>query len=213
MAERRKWVSWSDEEKALVADVWARPEGLKESVHLFNGRTIDGIKHMAHKMQLPPRTAGPANRGGPNEARVLQLLELRPMDITELAVKIGISERAARFRVNDLHAAKRVHITRWEHFSQQGVPSRVWALGAREDAPRPNPIPPATRQRDLIKRMRKEDPDAYERLLARKRLAERIRTGTLIKRDPAAAALFGPAVARPSRRARASAQNGASPCA
>ncbi|WP_213761794.1 hypothetical protein [Caballeronia sp. dw_19] len=211
MAERRGWVSWSDEEKALVADVWARPEGLKKSVHLFNGRTIDGIKHMAHKLGLPPRSTGPANRGGPNEALVLQLLELRPMDITELAVKIGVSERAARFRVNDLHAAGRIHITRWERFSPHGAPSRMWALGPGEDAPRPKPIPRTTLQREWLKRMRREDPDKYERLLARKRLAERVRTGTIVRRDPAAAALFGPAEPRLSRRSRN--QNGASPCA
>ena len=193
MAERRGWVSWSDEEKALVVDVWARPEGLKKSVHLFNGRTVDGIKHMAHKMGLPPRSAGPANRGGPNEAIVLQWLELRPMDITELAVKIGISERAARFRVNDLHAAGKIHITRWERFSQHGVATRIWALGAGQDAPRPKPIPQKIRETDRMKRMRRNDPLKYARFLARKRLMEGIRTGRIAKRDQAVQALFGPA--------------------
>lgn len=196
---------------AVLVDVWSRPEGLKANLHLFEGRSIDSVKGQAHKMGLPPRSTGPSNRGGVNEVLTLKLLELRPMDITELSVKLAISERAARFRVNDLHAAGRIHITRWERFSPHGAPSRMWALGPGEDAPRPKPVPRTTLQREWLKRMRKEDPDKYERRLARKRLAQRIRMGTLVKRDPAAEAMFGPAEKQPSRRART--QTGPSPCA
>jgi hypothetical protein len=128
---------------------------------------------------------------------ILKLLELRPMDITEVAAKLGIWERPARFRLNALHAAGKIHIDRYERFSPHGPAARIWALGPGVDAPRPKPIPNTKRQRDRVKRMRREDPSAYERLLARKRLMEGIRSGRLVKRDPAAAALFG--TARPQR--------------
>jgi hypothetical protein len=189
--EDRRWVDWTDEEKAVLIDVWSRPEGLKRNLHLFSGRSIDSLKHKARSMGLPPRSTGPANRGGPNEVLILKLLELRPMDITEVAVKLGIWERPARFRLKALHAAGKVHIDRYERFSPHGPAARMWALGPGVDAPRPKPIPQAQRQRELLHRMRREDPFAYERLLARKRLMELIRSGRLVKRDPAAAALFG----------------------
>jgi hypothetical protein len=211
VAERQAWTSWSEQEKIDLVDVWSRPEGLKKNLHLFNGRSIDSILGKAHAMGLPAKSAGPANRGGPNEVLILKLLELRPMDIAELAVKLGICERPARFRVNALYAAGKIHITRWERFSPHGKPSRMWALGAGEDAPRPRPIPHKVLERKRIERMRKEDPAAHEAILARKRLMQSLRTGTLVKRDPAAAALFGPAERRPSRRARG--QTDASLCA
>jgi hypothetical protein len=202
--ERRGWVSWSEEEKALLAKVWARPEGLKQSVHLFSGHTIDGIKHMAHKMGLPPRSSGPANRGGANETLILKLLEDGPMDITEVAAKLGIWERPARFRLNALHAAGKIHIARYERFSDRGVASRIWALGSGKDAPRPKPVDRNKRERMRMSRLRREDPAAYAQLLARKRAMEAIRTGRLVKRDPAATALFGDArLPKAPRQARA----------
>lgn len=210
MEERRGWTSWSEQEKIDLVDVWSRPESLKCNLHLLNGRTIDAIKAQAHKMGLPRRSTGTANRGGANEVLILKMLKVRPMDIRELAAKLGIWERPARFRVNALHAAGKIHITRWERFSSHGTASRMWAHGPGVDAPRPKPVPQKIRERERIKRMRKQDPEAYERFLAHKRLAERIRTGTLVKRDPAAAAMFGPAAQR-SRRART--QPGASSCA
>lgn len=202
MAKRGSYVLWSEEEKAFLVEAWARPEGLKKIALLFNGRTVDSIKDMGHKLRLPARSTGPANRGGPNEALVLQLLELRPMDVNELSAKLGISNRAAGFRVNDLHAAGRVHITKWERFSPHGAPSRMWALGPGEDAPRPKPIAKKILERKRINRMRKDDPAAYEAVLARKRTKQQLRTGTLVKRDPAATALFGHAPHQPSARAR-----------
>lgn len=195
----------------VLVDVWSRPENLKANLHLLEGRSIDSVKGQAHKMGLPPRSTGPSNRGGVNEVLTLKLLELRPMDITELSVKLGISNRAAGFRVNDLHAAGRIHITRWERFSPHGVPSRIWALGPGEDAPRPEPGDHKVLERKRINRMRKDDPAAYEAVLARKRTKQQLRNGTLVKRDPAAAALFGPAERRVSKRAVT--QTDASPCA
>lgn len=186
-----RWTKWTEEEKADLIKVWARPEGLKRYVHLFNGRSIDSLKHKARSMGMPPRSTGPANRGGPNEVLILKLLELRPMDITEVAVKLGIWERPARFRLNALHAAGKIHIARYERFSDHGPAARMWALGPGVDASRPKPIPHTQRQRARVARMRREDPFAYERLLERKRLMESIRSGRLVKRDPAAAALFG----------------------
>jgi hypothetical protein len=191
--ERRPYAKWTPEMKATLIAVWARPEALKRSLHLFEGCTVDSLKHKAHSMGLPPRSSGPANRGGANEVLILKLLELRPMDITEVAAKLGIWERPARFRLNALHAAGKIHIDRYERFSPHGPAARIWALGPGVDAPRPKPIPNNKRQCDRVKRMRREDPSAYERLLARKRLMEGIRSGRLVKRDPAAAALFGTA--------------------
>jgi hypothetical protein len=211
VAKRGNYVSWSEEEKAFLVEAWARPEGLKKIVLLFNGRTVDSIKDMAHKLRLPAKSTGPANRGGPNEALVLQLLDLRPMDVNELAAKLGISNRAAGFRVNDLHAAGRIHITKWERFSPHGAPSRMWALGPGEDALRPKPIAKKILERRRINRMRKDDPAAYEAVLARKRTKQQIRNGMLVKRDSAVAALFGHAAQQPSTRSTP--QLDASPCA
>lgn len=211
MEERRGWTSWSEQEKVDLVDIWSRPEGLKTNLHRFNGRTLDAIAGKAHVMGLPARSSGPANRGGANEVLILKLLAIRPMDITEVAAKLGVWERPARFRLNALHAAGKIHVARYERFSSHGPAARIFALGPGIDAPRPKPIDHSTRQRDLIKRMRKEDPAAYEALLARKRLMARLRTGTLVKRDPAAAALFGPA--DQSQRSRGRAQTGQAPCA
>ena len=118
-------------------------------------------------------------------AKVLALLQT-PMDVHQLAEYVHLSPANVRRYVRILHmeAPKRVYVHSWRKNSP-GSPTRIFAAGDLEDAPKPVPFTGA----EIRSRLR-EDPERRAREAARKR-TDRIKAR--LKKAPSlvAAPLFG----------------------
>jgi hypothetical protein len=68
-------------------------------------------------------------------AQILAVMGARWMTAKEVVAELGVQR--ARLYVFQLHDAGRLHIVAWRQHPKGGYPAPVYAVGAREDAPRP----------------------------------------------------------------------------
>ncbi|MBZ5793895.1 transcriptional regulator [Burkholderia contaminans] len=191
---KRQWRKWSEREEADLARVWRANGPMKQYLDLFNGRSIEAVLTHGLQIGLGDRPNKNAQVAHPNASAILRVLAQGPMESVELSAKTNISRRTVMKHLKALHAAGSVHIARWERFCASGYPCRVYALGAGIDAKRPAVRTPGQKWRDRMTDLKKNRPDEYMRVMARRRANALRRTGT-VKRDPAARALFGTAAA------------------
>ncbi|KVC49890.1 transcriptional regulator [Burkholderia pseudomultivorans] len=191
---KRPWRKWSEHEEADLARVWTADGPMKLYLDLFNGRSVEAV--LAHGLQigLGERPNRNACAGHPNAAAILRVLAQGPMESVELSAKTGISRRTVMKHLKLLHAEGKVYIARWERFSVSGYPCRVYAVGKREDARRPAVRTPGQKWRERMADLKKNRPDEYVRVMARRRANAQRRT-QVARRDIAAVAMFGVAAA------------------
>lgn len=103
------------------------------------------------------------------KARVAALLEA-PHTTNELAEKIARSPAIARRYISELKAEGRVYIMGWQHPGHRGDLAPRYKLGTRKDAVKPKQTRAERWQKE------KADPERHERLLKKRRHAERMKT-------------------------------------
>lgn len=191
---KRPWRKWSEQEEADLRRVWMADGPIKQYLDLFNGRSMHAVLAHGADMGLGERPNRNAKAGHPTEVAILRVLALGPMESLELSAKTGISRRTVMKHLKVLHAKGLVYICRWERFGVSGYPARVYAIGNQKDAPRPAARTPGQKWKDRMSDLKKNRPDEYVRVMARRRANAQRRTGTA-KRDIAVQALFGRATA------------------
>ena len=181
---------WPDEQIALLKQVWANPAPLKTQLHLFPGRTDGALKAMGAALNLPDRRLLNSQRADESSgARIKAAIQKRPGTYAELAARLSVSQATVRRFITKFRAD--VHIKRYRsRRGEDGYWPAVWAWGACEDAMWPERADP----RDCANRWyrkKSRDPEWVARNRARQQLYYAKRTGKLVRRDPAAIALFG----------------------
>lgn len=84
-------------------------------------------------------TTDRAQRLYPNTVRVLNRIIAGPATVGRIAQDLHMSVSAVEIAVNFLHGMGVLHVGQYTRASR-GVPSRVWAAGAGEDAVRIAPL-------------------------------------------------------------------------
>ncbi|RQQ37084.1 helix-turn-helix domain-containing protein [Burkholderia stagnalis] len=194
MESKRPWRKWSEQEESDLRRVWTADGPMKQYLDLFNGRSIEAVLSHGLLMGLGARPNRNAQAGHPNASAILRVLAQGAMESVELSAKTGISRRTVMKHLKVLHAEGQVYIARWERFCESGYPARVYAIGKRKDALRPAVRTPGQKWQDRMTDLKKNRPDEYVRVMARRRANALRRAGT-VKRDIAASALFGTAAA------------------
>lgn len=122
----------------------------------------------------PSRTPKRHLQVGKQLAKIKKLLRAKPMSATQLGQALATSPGWARNLVARLRAAKQVYIGGWQSFGSGIAP--LYALGAREDVPRP-PIDPKNAYARLKRRRETDDHarEVYERDLRRRAVNSKIK--------------------------------------
>ncbi|MGU7784905.1 ArsR family transcriptional regulator [Burkholderia sp. PU8-34] len=191
MEGKRAWRKWTEAEEADLRRVWVGDGPLKQFLDLFGGRSFHSVVSHGLAMGLGERPNKNAHAGHPNASAILRALANSQMEAVELSAKTGISRRTVMKHLNALHAEGKIHIARWERFESSGYPARVYAVGQRKDAVRPLARTPGQKWRDRMDDLKKNRPDEYVRVMARRRANAKRRENRPMKRDIATTALFG----------------------
>ncbi|KWK75767.1 winged helix-turn-helix domain-containing protein [Burkholderia ubonensis] len=191
MEGKRMWQKWTEAQEADLRRVWIADGPLKQYLDLFGGRSYHSVVSHGLAMGLGERPKKNAHAAHPNEMAILRALTNGSMESVELSAKTGLSRRTVMKHLNALHAEGKIHISRWERFESSGYPARVYALGQRKDATRPIARTPGQKWRDRMADLKKNRPDEYTRVMARRRANAQRRENRPMKRDIAAAAIFG----------------------
>ncbi|WP_106351421.1 hypothetical protein [Paraburkholderia fungorum] len=178
------------EDDALLTRLWADPMPLKAHLHLFAGRSYDSLIQRGKTLELPDRRRDMrlARSEATVGARIREQMELLPGTTLELSMRAIASKRTVQNFI-ERHRGD-VHIVDYRPRGISGPPPAVFAWGAGEDLPRPEPQSPTVAARKYY-RKRRRDPYQRELDAARQRIRYAERTGQLVKRDAAAIALFG----------------------
>lgn len=107
-------------------------------------------------------------------ARIMQILELliAPKAAADLAPLMTITISGTRRYLQELRADKRIYIKSWRHPGKRGDWAPVYMIGNKPDAPKPKETRAERHAKD------KADADKYERILAKRRAASRVKTAT-----------------------------------
>ncbi|PVX86454.1 hypothetical protein [Paraburkholderia unamae] len=182
---------WSPEEDALLTKLWGEPAALKNVEHLFPLRTEAALVARGRDLKLPDRRRSmPAQRAAQGSgARIKAILESRPATAAELAALAVCSQPTVRRFITANRAEMR--IARYLPNAGDGSPTAVWAWGAGRDAKRPAPKSREELSARYYRKLKRERLDKFDQLRAQQRVRAATKAGTLVRRDPLVAALFG----------------------
>lgn len=99
--------------------------------------------------------------------QITQLLSEKPMSKYDVMEVTGYAQRTAQKALKDLHNEGLIHIVDWSRAFHHPIP--IYANGAGEDQPRPRPLT----KTEVMRRLRKENPDYVERERMRKSMARK----------------------------------------
>jgi hypothetical protein len=184
---------WSPEEDALLTKLWSEPAALKTVEHLFPLRTEAALVARGRDLKLPDRRrAIPAQRAAQGSgARIKAILESRRATTAELAVLAACSEPTVRRFISANRAE--MHIARFLPAGEDGPGAAVWVWGAGRDAKRPPPKSRHELSKRYYRKLKRERFDKFDEIRAQQRIRAATKAGTLVRRDPLVAALFGSA--------------------
>ena len=183
---------WSPQDDARLTEIWKDLAPLKTHLDKFPGRSERALAERGTVLKLPDRR-GVASvwRGEVTFARIKSLLKARPSTREELAARACVSLSTVR-HFTETHRAD-IHVLRYRPRGENGYAAAVWTWGAGEDAPRPKAKLPKEIALAYDRRIRR-DPFYRSKHAARARIRYAMKIGRFVRRDPAAVALFGPAV-------------------
>ncbi|HEX7906842.1 MAG TPA: hypothetical protein VF534_01950 [Paraburkholderia sp.] len=181
---------WSPEDDAIL--IKGREDGLtsKQIARLLHDCTEAMVKNRRAKLNLPVRVihgSGIVMRS--TTATIRKALERGPCTRAELRKRAGVSRQSVERFINE-HRAE-IHICRWGKKLANGSRPEVFKLGAGEDKPKPSPMSKSEIYKRWYEKQKRDRPDAVAARSARDRFHRREREGKVLRRDPAAVALFG----------------------
>ena len=190
------WPKWSPEEDAILLEIWKLSMPLKVTVARLPGRSARGLGARAKALELPARrlVKGTSDTR-PAFVALWAALRKKRGTCVELAARVHVSRQTAGFFIT--HFRAQMHIAGWQR-QENGPPAPIFAAGAGKDKPRPARKPRADVCRDYWARLKRDRPDAAAARIARTTFKQYERKGKLIRRDPAAIALFGAAGGAPT---------------
>lgn len=134
----KTWAEWTNHEEAILAEIWALPTPVKESMHRLPRHSERAAMQHAHEIGLPPRTRGKSEYSAAYAVLKMEL-ERAPNHAEGLTEKTGVSYRRTQDFLRDMHSEGKVHITGWRKTRRNGPPPPIYAWGEGEDVSRPEP--------------------------------------------------------------------------
>ncbi|RKE35275.1 hypothetical protein B0G76_1336 [Paraburkholderia sp. BL23I1N1] len=181
---------WSEDEDEILREIWTLRTPLKVSAARLPGRSVRGIQMRAETLELPRRRqARGTSDTRPAFVALWSALKRRGTRI-ELATRAGVSNQTAGDFIK--HFRAQMHIVDW-YRPADGPTTPIYKAGAGVDKPKPPNKPRDKIYSDYWKRMKRERPDLAAARIARTTFKRLEREGKLMRRDPAAVALFGTA--------------------
>jgi hypothetical protein len=180
---------WPPEDEVRLAALWPTRTPLKVLVDEFPGRSVRGLQSKAMELGLPRRriAKGISETRPAFVALWAELVKKRGTRM-QLAARVGVSNQTAGDFIQYFRA--RMRIVGW-HVPADGQPAPIFAAGAGVDKPKPAKKARAQIYSDYWKRMKRERPEQAAARIARANFLRLERQGKLMKRDPAAVAMFG----------------------
>ena len=182
---------WPTVDDARLCELWGRDVPV-DDIATELGRTPNAIGKRARGVLGLPRRDVDQYRN-PSIAWPAILRELRRVpsaDSKYLALVTGYSRRQMLLLLRQHHEAGDLHIAKWYRYADKGQWAAQYAIGAGVDAPKPVPLTRAEKWKRTAARL-KDNPEHYLRKNQNARLRYAKRTGSLVRRDPMTAALFG----------------------
>lgn len=150
----RHGLPWLPEEDDLLRQLAAEPGPMKSKVDRFCGRTEAAIMKRCNDLGLEPRGTLRASHYSWVEQAIDETLKSAGhLSAVELAKATGASIHQVRTVLRTGHKTK-YYVHSYTRTSGDGPPTRIWALGTRRDAKRPDPKPNAACCRDYDARQR-----------------------------------------------------------
>lgn len=182
---------WTKEEDEILRSNYGKIKVVAIAALLVD-RNEDAIWKRAHRLELQNKRVAPQYDRFPNWVAIQKQLETGPKSTRQIADATGL--RVAHVR--DMLKRRRgrtVYILGWTSEKGDGGDIALYALGEnRHDTPQPKKLTQAQRDKQYKKRLRESDPETYYTRTARDRLKRAIKTGKLVKPDPAASWMFNP---------------------
>ncbi|VVE74161.1 bacteriophage protein [Pandoraea captiosa] len=181
---KRPYMRWTDAEVAILHEIWAQPETIESQAHRLPGRPVERIRHKARAIGL-----GAKPRLTPGWTELCKVMAHGlSMTAKQAAQAVNLSEQQARELLDRAVAEQRAHIANFQRHPRTGAAQKVYRIGSGTNAKRPDML---TRQQSQERWKAKQDP--HELFVRRRRYYTRkkIESGTLARRDPLTAALFG----------------------
>lgn len=180
--------TWSPEETAELARL-IRTDLSWCVIGARLGRTGPAVHMKAVSMGL-----GPKPYTG-NRSPVWSLIQKickdgSPRTVHELAKLTGATRVCVDRLMHDRLGAGQAHVGKWER-QRRGPALPYWLPIPGKSVPRPVPLTSAERQREVIRRMKEEDPLKYKALIDRTVLRQRRKRGVVVQQHPVLQALFG----------------------
>lgn len=145
---------WTKEEEDTLREIYASNRTIKECANMIPGRTIEAIRaHCCELGFLPRRGAARSHYRWVEQAIVRVLSEGAPLTVIELAQATGASYHRIRITLYE-GRGKKWHVAGYTRVYARGTQSPKWAIGAGEDAPKPETISHEEYKRRARERMR-----------------------------------------------------------
>jgi hypothetical protein len=182
---------WSAEEDAILTQRWNEGWTAKQILRELPLRTEPALRKRRDVLQLPVRRlfgSGIVIRA--TEKAIWAALRGKQSTRDELAARAGVCSQSISNFIKENRS--QIHVSKWKR-SPSGKYVEVFKAGKGDDAPKPPPKPRAQTYADWWQRLKRERPDVAGHRIARDNHRRDMRAGKLIRRDPAAEAVFGPA--------------------
>lgn len=185
---------WSPEDDVRLTELWASTLPLKCIAEQFPYRTTVAVqKHGRYGLGLPDRNGKRGRSTSIAWCAIQRELRKVPMgDSKYLAMVTGYSRRQILLLLSEHHGAGDLHIAGWVRYAPAGAWAARFALGKGVDAQKPEPLTRKEIDRRRTLRLSK-DAEYQAARCARARVRYAIKTGSLVRRDPLIAALYGTA--------------------
>lgn len=179
---------WTKEEEAKLRRLF-RSDTTFDVIGAELGRTRHAVRMKAEYLGLGPKPYT-GNRSPVWSLIVRICQDGRPRTVHELAALTKATRVCVDRLMNDRLAAGQAHVPKWDR-QRRGPALPYWLPVPGKSAPRPVPRTSAERQREVIRRMREEDPLRYKALVDRAALRQREKRGVVAQQHPVIQALFG----------------------
>ncbi|MDE4918323.1 hypothetical protein ACUXAV_000363 [Cupriavidus metallidurans] len=183
----RKWNKWTPEEDALLRELWA--SDVKMDViasHFPNRQHFTVYEHARRVLGLPQRRIPQPFDDVLSWRLISAQLQKAPATAKALADATGLKHSTVAGLLKNRHG-RLVFISGYVRHTTRCLPVRVWALGNGRDAHKPRALTATERKRRYMKKLRKKEPERIDAWAAKVRVRKQMKSGELVRRDPAAA--------------------------
>lgn len=179
---------WTEAETQILKEHWYGRQSIKHWADKLPGRTIEGIRSYAKRINLGVRRRPCISEVWKDVKAVLS--DGRKRSVAQLVAETGWEDRGIRRQIRE-HIGEEIYISQWLSKTETGTqPTALFSLGKKKNAAKPKPVPMKVCQRNYIKRIKKEKPEVFAKKLAKDKFRKAEKRGMLIRPDEAASWMF-----------------------